>query len=47
MGGATHGSAREFSRWRKSALKGLGNMVVPQVAEVIGKVVLATDKECK
>lgn len=47
MGSATHGSAREFSRWRKGALKGLGNMVVPQVAEVIGKIVLATDKECK
>lgn len=47
VGSTVDGSAREFSRWRKSALKGLGNMVVPQVAEVIGKVVLAVDKECK
>lgn len=47
VGSTVDGSAREFSRWRKGALKGLGNMVVPQVAEVIGKIVLATDKECK
>ena len=43
VGCATDGVSRRLARWRRGALKGLGNAVVPQVAEVIGRIVLQAD----
>jgi len=45
MGGATDGVPHGLAGWRTGALKGLGNAVVPQVAEAIGRAVLAVDKQ--
>ena len=43
VGGSTHGlSKRLAGRHRVAALKALGNAVVPQVAEVIGRAILAS-----
>lgn len=43
VGRAVDGPARRLARWRRDALKGLGNMVVPQVAELIGRTVMMAD----
>lgn len=43
MGGAAHGLPGGFSRWRRCALKGLGNAVAPPVAHAIGDAILAVD----
>ena len=40
VGSTVDGVSRRLARWRRGALKGLGNAVVPQVAEVIGRIVL-------
>ena len=45
VGGATDGVSRRLAGWRTGALKGLGNAVVPQVAEAIGRAVLAVDNQ--
>lgn len=46
VGRATHGlSARLAGRRRRNALTALGNAVVPQVAELIGRAVLAVERE--
>lgn len=45
MGSSVDGSSRRLARWRKGALKGLGNMVVPQVAKLIGEIILAIDTQ--
>lgn len=43
VGSTVDGVFRRLARWRRGALKGLGNAVVPQVAEVIGRIVLQAD----
>lgn len=43
MGGAANGLPGGFSRWRRCALKGLGNAVAPPVAHAIGDAILAVD----
>lgn len=43
MGGAVDGVSRRLAGWRTGALRGLGNAVVPQVAEVIGRAILDVD----
>ena len=45
MGGAADGVPRRLAGWRTGALKGLGNAVVPQVAEVIGRAIMEADRE--
>lgn len=45
VGGATDGIPRRLAGWRTGALKGLGNAVVPQVAEVIGRAIMEADRE--
>lgn len=45
MGGAAHGpAARLVGRHRRAALKALGNCVVPQIAEVIGRAILSLSR---
>jgi len=43
VGSTVDGVSRRLARWRRGALKGLGNAVVPQVAELIGRIVLQAD----
>ena len=43
MGSATARLPKDVARWRRTALKALGNSVVPQVAEAIGRAILAAD----
>jgi hypothetical protein len=46
VGGRAHGlSARLAARRRRHELKALGNAVVPQVAELLGRAVLQLDAE--
>lgn len=45
VGGAVDGVPRRLAGWRTGALKGLGNAVVPQVAEVIGRAIMEVDCE--
>ena len=40
VGGAANGPARRLSRWRRSALRALGNAVVTQVSEAIGRLIM-------
>lgn len=44
VGGPVDGPARRLSRWRRGALKALGNAVVPQVAAVVGLVVMEMEQ---
>lgn len=45
VGSAADGVSRRLVGWRRGALKGLGNAVVPQVAEVIGRAIMEADRE--
>lgn len=47
MGLPADGTARRLAGWRNASLKALGNAVVPQVAEAIGRIVVQADRnEC-
>ena len=45
VGSAADGVSRRLAGWRTGVLKGLGNAVVPQVAEVIGRAIMEADRE--
>jgi DNA (cytosine-5)-methyltransferase 1 len=44
LGGSVDGIPTGLARWDLRALKGLGNAVVPQVAEAIGRAILEADR---
>ena len=45
VGSDSDGSSRRLARWNRAALKALGNCVVPQVAEVIGRMIVQAHGE--
>lgn len=44
VGQSAHGLSRRLARLRREQLKALGNSVVPQVAELIGRAIMYADK---
>lgn len=45
MGRAVYGFSREVDRYRRQRIKALGNAVVPQIPEIIGRAIMEVENE--
>lgn len=45
VGRVVDGLSRDLARWRKASVEALGNAVIPQIPELIGRAILAAEAE--